>query len=1133
MQLIRTFQRSIRRRMPACVGLLALFGLWAGSAASVSAQLPQLRLYSIFPPGGQAGSTVELQILNGTDLDEIDALHFSHPGLTAAPKMQGPEGGQTPVPNTFLITIADDVPLGVHEVRANGRFGISNPRSFVVGERPELIETEPNNSVEQATPVELNQTVNGRMNSGADIDFFKFTGQQGQRVIAFCRAARIDSQMAATLEFYDAFGRRLAYGRSLTRNEPLVDVTLPADGEYFVKVHDFTYGGGADYVYRLTLHTGPHIDYVMPPSGLANSKGQYTLYGRNLPGGEEAGVSIDGRPLQKMTVEIELPDDPTVLKLAENLDPVEAGVDGISYTLDTPQGRSNPVMIYFATAPVVMEQEPNDEPQQANKINVPAEFVGQFQSRGDVDYVEFEAKANEVYYIEAFAQRNGTTADPYVVLEQITRNDKGEETVKRLTALDDDNTNLAPNVFDTLSDDPVYRFAVPADGTYRISLRDRYFESRGDPSLVYRLSIRNEQPDYRLVAVPVGTAPNLETAAVSLRKGENVAVEVLAFRRDGFDETIDVTAEGLPDGVTVKGASIGPGQNRATLIFTSAEDAAQSFAEVRVVGRTRIEDKQKAAELAAARSALKPATEPLAKLSEDYQQAAETARTSSQQAAQAKESAAKIAEEAAKLAQAAAEAAKQAQEAEKTAVAAAEAAKQAEEAKAAQEKKIAEAEAAVMAAAQAYESSVQEINREARMGTVVWNGVQNQRPAASRVSRTLAVGVLNEPAPYQVTTDVFRVEANQNREVLVPVKVTKRAGFDNNVALTFEDVPKGVTAANKTINKGQDEELLLISVPNNAPLGTYTIYLKAAGQVSYSRNPEKAERAKAALTVAEKAEQEAAEAAKQAAQVRDAAKKNAEEAATAVNTATQAKEAAAKQSEEAQAAAKSAQEQAEAAKQSAAKDADNEQLAQEQMKAEKAAAEAAQAAQEAADKLSAADKALAEAQATAKEATEKAAQTEAGAKQAEEKAKAATAAKEAAKKASTDAENEAKPKNINVIAPSTPIVLTIKKAPATLTAAVPGGGNLKRGEKIDVKVAVKRVNDFAGPVTLTLPLPPNVTGLSAEPITIPADATDGVLTIQAAEDATEGDLANLVVRAVMEFEGDAAVDQSIKLKVTK
>jgi hypothetical protein len=101
------------------------------------------------------------------------------------------------------------------------------------------------------------------------------------------------------------------------------------------------------------------------------------------------------------------------------------------YALGSPAGSSNPLFVQFATAPVLLEAEPNNEPGKAQKITVPGEFAGQFQSTGDVDHLEFEAKAGEVFYLEVFAERHGTTADPYLTLDQVTKNDKGEEKKRR------------------------------------------------------------------------------------------------------------------------------------------------------------------------------------------------------------------------------------------------------------------------------------------------------------------------------------------------------------------------------------------------------------------------------------------------------------------------------------------------------------------------------------------------------------------------------------------------------------------------------------------------------------------------------------------------------------------------------
>src|SRR5688572_2629541 len=90
--------------------------------ATASAQLPVARLHSVFPPGGRAGSSVEVT-LTGQDLDDAKELRFSHPGIKAEPA----EGGK------FKVAVAADVPAGTHDARAVGRFGISNPRAFSVG----------------------------------------------------------------------------------------------------------------------------------------------------------------------------------------------------------------------------------------------------------------------------------------------------------------------------------------------------------------------------------------------------------------------------------------------------------------------------------------------------------------------------------------------------------------------------------------------------------------------------------------------------------------------------------------------------------------------------------------------------------------------------------------------------------------------------------------------------------------------------------------------------------------------------------------------------------------------------------------------------------------------------------------
>lgn len=1181
----------------ALIAATALLG-----STPVFAQLPQAKLFSVFPPGSQVGVATEVAIANGAEMDEANRLIFNHPGIKAEQKVTEANGVKTPVANTFIVTAAG-VPDGIYEVRFSGRFGVSNPRSFVIGSRKELNEVEPNNAREQATPVESNSTVSGRTDGNA-YDYFKITGKAGQRVLAICAAGRIDSKAKPDIELQDANGRRLAYARTAARRDGLLDVTLPADGDYFLRLIDHVYAGSADHFYRLTVTTGPYVDFALPPAGVAGSNTQVTLFGRNLPGGQPAGVSVAGRPLEKVAVSVTVPGDVETTQVSDNLAAIQGAVDAFSYVWNTPAGNANPVTLYVASAPVGLEQEPNDAAAQANKLTVPTEIAGQFQARGDVDFFTFDAKAGEAYWIEAFGDRNGSLADPYITLDRVTKDDKGVETVQRITAQDDTGTNLIPNVFETLSDDPAFQFVVPADGSYRLSIRDRYYESRGDAAMVYRLAIRKEAPDFKVVVLPEAPLQdNNATAAAypaNLRKGENLSCRVIAFRRDGFNGAIDVTAENLPPGVTCKGTSIGPGQTNSTIVFSAAEDATDgTFGFVKIVAKARIEDNAKVKAVADAKAAVKPAVDALPKAQQDFAKAAEEEKKflATRQAAETKfnadaevakkatdaktvadkkatDTAAALktaidklaaakteldkdkdkqelkdafaaAEKASNEADAANKAAVQEKtNADKAATDTANALKTSEQAKtkavtehdqavaklkaatdaqAAAEKKIADANAAVAAAIAAQKAAAREVAHVGRAATTVWDGNAQAAGPISRLSRDLCLAITPEAYPFQVSTDVFRVDANHNRQILVPVKLAKRNGFDENVNLTFVGTPQNAQVENKPINKGANEGLYRIFLPNNVPVGTYTLYMKANASVQYRRRPELADKAKAALDQAVATATQAQEALTKANADKDAAAKKATETDAAFKKATADKEAAVKKVAETTEAVKKATE----AKDKAATDADKEAAA-------KALTAAQEEAKKAADALVVVEKALTDSDAANKAAIADKTKTEADAKAADDKNKAAQADKAAKEKTLNDTNNATKPNAVNLFAASTPIVISVKPNAVNVTTAPANGGAIKRGDKVEVKVTVARVNGFTGPVTLELVPPPGVVGLAAEKVAIPADKAEGTIIITAAGDATEGQIANAVIRASAEFDGAiAASDGAVAINVAK
>jgi hypothetical protein len=608
----------VSKRVRRYILLGLAWGLWAATAsAQLPPTLPNPRLNYVFPAGGQVGTTFELKV-TGDDLDDARELHFSHAGITATLQTAKPglgQAGPQPVFGTFKVSIARDVPPGVFEVRARGKCGLSNPRAFAVGTLTEVTETEPNNLPKQANAVAIGTTINGTCET-AGRDYFKFAAKKGQRVIIDCWAFRLDSRLDATLVLYDGTGRELERNHNTNRRDPLLDFTAPADGDYLVSIHDHMYGYYAtagECFYRLTLSTGPYLDFIFPPADVPGSKRAFSVYGRNLPDGKPApGVALGGRPLEMLTLPIPLPAE-RAQDLARDgglyVEASESFVDGLAYRLKSEAGVSNPLLLTYARAPIVIESEPTTAARPA-LLQPPCEYIGQFYPRGRRGWVSFAAKKGDVYWIEVLSQRLGLPTDPRLVIQQLTRDDKGEEKAIDVLVVDDRLANsdrvhwsyLDSVLYDLATHDPACRFVAPQDGTYRIMVQDLarpnqdvLHAAKGDPRRVYRLAIRRPTPDFRLVTVPrpptnlpAEIAVQATTWSAALRPGGADLVEVFVDRRDGFDGEVQLTAESLPAGVTAAPVVIAPAQTSATLVLRAADNAPPGMSPLKVTGKARI-----------------------------------------------------------------------------------------------------------------------------------------------------------------------------------------------------------------------------------------------------------------------------------------------------------------------------------------------------------------------------------------------------------------------------------------------------------------------------------------------------------------------------------------------------------------
>lgn len=572
--------RRVSRRMSTFALALGIAAaLWPGVANAqrrkqAGASLPRPQLLGVYPLGVQGGSTTDLSV-RGVDLEAVDSLWFDHPGLRAF-HLKG---------SKFRVVCAPGTPPGHHDVRAVGKYGVSNPRTLVVGDRPESAEAEPNNVAAKATVIAVNSSVDGEIGAAVDVDLYSFQGKAGQRLFTDLEAERVDSRLDATLRLLDARGRELAESRDAYGVDPFLDVTLPADGTYFLKVHDVTFRGNpTEYAYRLTLSDGPRVDAVVPAVARGGGPTTFTLIGRNLGGSPYPDPSFDGRPLETTTVTLDIPkatdldaERPPRLFVSS----AAATRRGIELTHETPAGRSNPTFVAVGVDPVVIEAEPNDGPEQVQTVTPPCDISACFAKPGDFDVFRFNAKKGEVWWIEVDAERLGSPADPLFTLQRVK--EKGA-TSDLATAEDTpDRGGLAR--FNTGSVDASLRWTVPDDGVYQVVVSDLYGSQRGDVRLSYRLNIRPERPDFQIVLLP--DSPD-QPDSLTLNAGGRALAYVLANRVDGFAGPISVEAVDLPPSVRCEPVVIAAGQNLAPLVFEAPSDAPPALGTARLLGRARL-----------------------------------------------------------------------------------------------------------------------------------------------------------------------------------------------------------------------------------------------------------------------------------------------------------------------------------------------------------------------------------------------------------------------------------------------------------------------------------------------------------------------------------------------------------------
>ncbi len=196
---------------------------------------------------------------------------------------------------------------------------------------PETFDLEPNDRIEQAQPIKIPLTINGRIDPPGDHDVFLIEG--GGRVIAEVNARRLGSPLDSMIYLTDEQGNEIAF------NDDFVDATqamqthhadsqlivhLPPQPTY-LHITDAQQNGGPEFAYRLSLHA-PQPDYELrvSPSSIIARAGQtvpITVFAMRQDGFQE-------------DIQVALVDPPPGFELAGAVIP--GGADQVRMTLTMP-----------------------------------------------------------------------------------------------------------------------------------------------------------------------------------------------------------------------------------------------------------------------------------------------------------------------------------------------------------------------------------------------------------------------------------------------------------------------------------------------------------------------------------------------------------------------------------------------------------------------------------------------------------------------------------------------------------------------------------------------------------------------------------------------------------------------------
>jgi hypothetical protein len=545
--------------------LILAYGLTAIATAAV--RPPSLA--QVYPLGGQAGSTIMLELL-GDRLANVLAVEFDCKDL-AWKATAGPADARKLVGQ---VVIKPNTPTGPHTLRVRTPDGPSNSLIFNVGHLRGLPEAEPNNDAAHATLLKgLPADAQGRLEGAPDIDVFAFDVSQGQRLVFDLRSIEEGSAVETRMILLDSSGHQIHFNddRNDFNENPLIEHTFESAGRYYLKLDQYRGPRGFNFgklcAYILRVGALPVVSSTLPLAVQVGTKAVIDLKGSGLDRVQRVTLTefrqaeysrmtypytipihfradpLTGAQLSRIRGRI-VQRTPSALRGSFRIPPT-AKPGLYRLLLDGLEGSLGGVSVQLVQGTVIGEAAAK-----ARKLRArPLTISGSVASASEKDAFDVQARAGDTLHFKTVAAQIGVAhLDSVLTL----RDSSGKKLVESDDVVAGQGTLLG-------NPDSSLFFKVKEDGVYTVEVRDRLRRGAG-AGFEYALHLDLRRPSFQLFTTP----ENFTVVA-----GETGEVKVHLVRETGFEGEVDIWFEGLP------GLVSGPrGQFRKDQLFEPNADGA-------------------------------------------------------------------------------------------------------------------------------------------------------------------------------------------------------------------------------------------------------------------------------------------------------------------------------------------------------------------------------------------------------------------------------------------------------------------------------------------------------------------------------------------------------------------------------